>query len=143
LVVLGFEFRALCFLGRHSTVWDTIFALVNLERGFCSWPGQPGLQSSCCMLPMVLGMTGASHLMQTLYPHWPRTVILLISASWVVWDDKCKPPCPTIDWHGVSWTFCPGCPQTATLPISASQLARIIGKSHWHPAKYIFNWKVH
>jgi hypothetical protein len=35
---------------------------------------------------------------------------------------------------GVSRTICPGWPRTMILPISASQLARITGVSHWHPA---------
>jgi hypothetical protein len=31
---------------------------------------------------------------------------------------------------GVSWTPCPGCPWTMSLPISASQISRITGMSH-------------
>jgi hypothetical protein len=33
-------------------------------------------------------------------------------------------------WSGFLWTVCPGWPQTAILPISASQVARITGMSH-------------
>jgi hypothetical protein len=32
---------------------------------------------------------------------------------------------------GIPWTICPGWPWTTILPISASQIARIIGMSHW------------
>jgi hypothetical protein len=39
---------------------------------------------------------------------------------------------------GVSPTICPGCPWTAILLISASQVARITGMSHWHPEKNQF-----
>jgi hypothetical protein len=35
---------------------------------------------------------------------------------------------------GVSGNICPGSPQTAILLISASQIARITGISHWHLA---------
>jgi hypothetical protein len=35
-----------------------------------------------------------------------------------------------IDLDGISWTFCPGCPWTMILPISACQIARITGVSH-------------
>jgi hypothetical protein len=41
---------------------------------------------------------------------------------------------------GVSWTICPGWPQTVILPSSVSQVARIVGMNHWHPAFiYILN----
>jgi hypothetical protein len=33
--------------------------------------------------------------------------------------------------------FLPGLPRTAILRISASQLARIAGMSHWHPASLL------
>jgi hypothetical protein len=36
---------------------------------------------------------------------------------------------------GALWTTCPSRPQTAILPISASQVARITGVSHWLPAR--------
>jgi hypothetical protein len=39
----------------------------------------------------------------------------------------------------VSWTVCPGWPQTSILSISASQVARITGMTHiWCPAKTWF-----
>jgi hypothetical protein len=40
-------------------------------------------------------------------------------------------------WDEVLWIFCLGWPQTAILPISASQVARISAVSHWNPA-YLF-----
>jgi hypothetical protein len=41
---------------------------------------------------------------------------------------------------GVSRTICRGWPQTSILPISASQVARILGVSHQHPAKCSPDW---
>jgi hypothetical protein len=42
---------------------------------------------------------------------------------------------------GVSQTICLECPRNAILPISASQVTRIKGVSHWHTAYlYIFNF---
>jgi hypothetical protein len=37
---------------------------------------------------------------------------------------------------GVSWTICLGWPQTIIILISAFQVARTIGESHWCPASY-------
>jgi hypothetical protein len=39
---------------------------------------------------------------------------------------------------GVSWTVCPGWLQTLTLPVLASQVARITGVSHQHFARLIY-----
>jgi hypothetical protein len=61
---------------------------------------------------------------------WPRTAILLISASYIAWDDRHTPPSPAIVWDGVLLTFCPGWPLTMILKVSASQVARITGMSH-------------
>jgi hypothetical protein len=36
--------------------------------------------------------------------------------------------------NGISWIICQGWPWSMILPISASQVARITGVSHWHPA---------
>jgi hypothetical protein len=36
---------------------------------------------------------------------------------------------------GVSRSICLSWPQTSILPISAPQVAKIIGVSHWHPVK--------
>jgi hypothetical protein len=41
-------------------------------------------------------------------------------------------------YFGVLWTIWPVWPQTSILPISASQVARIIGMNHWHMAMNIF-----
>jgi hypothetical protein len=43
----------------------------------------------------------------------------------------------------VSWTICPGWPQTAILLISASQVARITGMGHWCLALTILLIKEH
>jgi hypothetical protein len=102
--LLGFELRALCLLGRHSTAWIMLPALFNLiifEIGtFCL--GQPGLLSPYYTLSLVDEMTGACNCVQLLVEMW------------------------------VLWTFCPDCPQTTILPILASQIATIIGISHEH-----------
>jgi hypothetical protein len=46
------------------------------------------------------------------------------------------PPSPAFFcWYEISWTFSPGWPQISILLISASQVARITGVSHWHLAK--------
>jgi hypothetical protein len=36
----------------------------------------------------------------------------------------------------IFWTICPGWPWISVLLLSASQIARIIGMSHWHSASY-------
>jgi hypothetical protein len=46
------------------------------------------------------------------------------------WDGKCIPPCPVIDWDGMSLIFCPGWPQNSILQISASQIAGITGANY-------------
>jgi hypothetical protein len=48
-----------------------------------------------------------------------------------------SPFCSSYFGDGDSRTICPGWPQTLILTISASQVARIIGVSHWHPAKLL------
>jgi hypothetical protein len=55
--------------------------------------------------------------------------VFLISASWVVWDNRYAPLCPAIDWDGVLRTF-PSWSQTSIVSISASQVAGITGMSH-------------
>jgi hypothetical protein len=62
---------------------------------------------------------------------------LHIFASHDSWDDRCAPPHPAVGWDGVSQTICPGWPQTLILLTSASQIARIIGMSHWHLATWL------
>jgi hypothetical protein len=63
------------------------------------------------------------------FPELAWIIILLISVSWVAWDDKHIAPHLAVGWNGVSTTFCPDWPWTTTLPISASQVARITGMS--------------
>jgi hypothetical protein len=68
-------------------------------------------------------------------PGLPGTVILLILAFWVSWDDRHMLPCLPINWVGVSWTLVPSWPQTVILPILVSQVANITGLSHQHLAR--------
>jgi hypothetical protein len=44
--------------------------------------------------------------------------------------------------RGVSWTVCLDWPRTSVLPISASQLPRIIGMTHWYPPTQIFSFQL-
>jgi hypothetical protein len=65
---------------------------------------------------------------------------LSISASCVAGiteKDHCAHYC-------VRWglTFCSGWPQTSILLVSASQVARVTGVSHWHPGLYDLKFKV-
>jgi hypothetical protein len=57
-------------------------------------------------------------------------MIFQISASCIVWDDRLLSLCPALDRDEVFRIIYPGCPQTAILPISASQVARIAGVGH-------------
>jgi hypothetical protein len=80
-------------------------------------------------------MTGAYHHAQLFYVEmgscklfflcqgWLGTTILLISASFVAWDDRCAPQFLTNGWDGVG-------PWPVILLISASQVAGITGMSH-------------
>jgi hypothetical protein len=52
-----------------------------------------------------------------------------------------SPFCSGYFRDGVSWTVCLGCPQIAILLISASQVTRITGVSHWCPV-LIVSWKL-
>jgi hypothetical protein len=47
-----------------------------------------------------------------------------------------SPFCFSYFGDGVLWTICMGWPQTAILPISDSQVARITGVNHWCPDGY-------
>jgi hypothetical protein len=60
-------------------------------------------------------------------PGCSGTTILQISASLLVWDDRHELLLPAIGWDRVSRALCLGWPWTAILPISASQVVRIIG----------------
>jgi hypothetical protein len=72
---------------------------------------------------------------------WPRlvwTMTLLFYASCCNWDDRYVPPCRAfVHWDVVSETFCLDWPWTTILPISSSQVAKITGVSHQHPAYFI------
>jgi hypothetical protein len=117
---------------------------------FCSWlfwssnlafcPGQTGPRSFYFMLPSVAcsAMPSFSHwdgVLQTYFFAWTG----LEPQSSPSYPSKhlgmtgTRPPCPTIDWDEFSLTFCLGWPGTI-LRISASQVARITGVSHWCPA---------
>jgi hypothetical protein len=105
LATLGFELRALCLLGRCSTVRATptsLFALVILEIVFC------------------------------FLPRLAWTSIFLSYASHCSWDDKHVPPGPAFFSIeiGPCEPFCLGWPGTTILPISASQVVMTIGVSH-------------
>jgi hypothetical protein len=52
-------------------------------------------------------------------PGWPETMIFLITASQIAWDDKPLLLCPATSWDGVLGTICLGWPHTKLLPISA------------------------
>jgi hypothetical protein len=55
---------------------------------------------------------------------------LPVHASLPSWDDRHVPPGPVIGWDGGLTNFSLGWSQTAILPISVSQVARITGMSH-------------
>jgi hypothetical protein len=64
-------------------------------------------------------------------PRLTWTVILLFYASCGSWDDMHVQQCPAFSTEMVSHrNFCPDWPGTMILPISVSQVARIIGISH-------------
>jgi hypothetical protein len=119
------------------------FALANLEIGSCFLPRLAWTTILLFYSYAITGMTGmrqhtwlfsieiGSHELFCL--GWPGTMILLISASCIAWNDRCA----TVLNYWLRWEFhklCSGWPQTAVLLISASQVARITGVSHWYPA---------
>jgi hypothetical protein len=57
-------------------------------------------------------------------------------------DDRCTPPHPAIGWDGVWHTFCLGWLRTMILPIFTSQVARIIGLSHYTQVLYTISLKI-
>jgi hypothetical protein len=93
-----------------------IFAKVNLDCG-----------APILCFPLMAKMTGMHYYAQ-LFPIEMGSHKLLISASLIAWDDRCASLCQAIGWVGVLWPFCLG---HKILPISASQVARITGMSHW------------
>jgi hypothetical protein len=98
-------------LARHSSaraIPPAHFALVILEIVDPTFcPGVPGLRSSYFELPTIDGMTSTHHT-QLFFP---------------------------LRWRSPKH-FCLGQPWTKILLILASQVARIIGISFWHQAKF-------
>jgi hypothetical protein len=67
------------------------------------------------------------------------TSLLLLYTSHCGWGERHTPLHPATGWDEVAWTFCPHWPQTTTLLLSASFVARITDVSHWQPAHhYLF-----
>jgi hypothetical protein len=102
--VLGFELRALTLPGRSFAIGampPAFFALVTFQIGFC-----------------IYAWTN----------HNPP--IYTFQSSW---DDRCSSPRPSWwRWHlSKFFFFCLCWPQTTTLLMSASQVIRIMGMSHW------------
>jgi hypothetical protein len=64
---------------------------------------------------------------------WIQDFILTKQALYCLSHDA-NPFCSGYFGVGISQTICPDWPKTTILPISVSQVARIAGISHWHPA---------
>jgi hypothetical protein len=109
LMVMGFELRDL-HLWHTWAMLPSCFAVVISEKGLALCPSCPRLRSSC-----------------------------LFYNSCHYWDDRCLRPCPGVGWDGISWTPCPGWSSAKTVLISASQVAKITGVSHRHPAKILIS----
>jgi hypothetical protein len=62
---------------------------------------------------------------------WPGIAILCISDFHGAWDDRFCHCSRLSEEVGVSQTPRTDCPRTAILQISASQVARLRGMSHW------------
>jgi hypothetical protein len=103
-VVLGFELRVWCLLGRHSTAWVTFFFNSSYFGARVSF-----------------------------LPSLSWTTIFLFYAS-CCWDDWWAPPCLyffiDMEWGCLTNFFCLGWPRAEIFLISASQIARIIGTNH-------------
>jgi hypothetical protein len=105
-VLLGFELRDSCLLGRHPTTEaiPPAFFCFGYFWGRVSLYAQASVDCD------------------------PTSFVSLHS-----WDDRHAPPCPSFSVQmgpdGLSPPH-PGWPQTVILPNSASRLARIIGLSH-------------
>jgi hypothetical protein len=79
---------------------------------------QTSLAHDPCTLPAITGMTGMHHYAQLFSfeiesgklfcSSCPGTVILLISASRIAWDERCEPLQLAIGWNRFLWTFCLG-----------------------------------
>jgi hypothetical protein len=106
--VVDFEIRTSHLLSKQSTIWamSSLFSLVNLKIECFFW---------------------FFYFLSRLF--W--IMLLLFQASCCRWGNRCTPPLPAFFcWNGVLLNFCPFWSQTAILPISAFQVARIIGINH-------------
>jgi hypothetical protein len=87
----------------------SLFVVVILEISSQFLPRLVWIMILLLMLPLVTGITGAHHHTQLFSFQmglrnfffffsfcWPGTMILLISASHVAWNDRHMPPCPAI-----------------------------------------------
>jgi hypothetical protein len=84
-------------------------------------------QQACATTPSFFPLRwGLANFLPRLF--W--NAILLISASYLVWDDRHEALHPAIDWDETH-TVCPSWSSTSVLLISASKVARITGMSHW------------
>jgi hypothetical protein len=104
LLVLELELRALDLLGRHSTCFSHV-----ASPFYCGYFWDKVF----------------------LFARTAWAVILLLYVSYHSWDDRHMPPCQAFShWDGGPANFFT---QTVLEPalISASQVARIIGMSHW------------
>jgi hypothetical protein len=130
LVILGFELRALCLLGRWSyklSHTPSPFLLHFSDRFSCFLL----MASLNCNPPTyALGVSGFIDLSHhdrfvcwdgsslTFCPGWPQTTVFLISTFWVA-ETTGKCHCAWLtDWNGVSLTFCSGWSWTVGLPSS-------------------------
>jgi hypothetical protein len=67
---------------------------------------------------------------------------LPICASLSSWGNRRILPHPAIGWHGVSWTFWPGWPQSMTfLILLDSQVTRITDFSHQLHFNFLLMWE--
>jgi hypothetical protein len=142
LAVLRFALRALCLQGRCSIASATppvllfgyigdrvsLFTQSGLDLNpMLSFPSYLEWQV-CTTTPISVEMGSYKLFAQASLEPWSSCSQLF------VWDDRCVSPlCPVIGWDWVLKTICSGWPQTVILPISASQVARITGLSHWCP----------
>jgi hypothetical protein len=118
-VVLGFELKASCWLGRYSTT-SLILSSNTVSRIFPkSVVGRANMSFFCkCVWDWGLNSGLAK---QELY-HLNHTS---------------SPSCSDYFEDGISWSICLDWPRTESLLISASQVARITDMSHQCPAIYV------
>jgi hypothetical protein len=71
----------------------------------------------------------------------PRLAWIEILLFYASHHDRDLSPCPAIDWDGIFRSICLDWSWTLILLIAVSQVARIIGDSHWHsPSLTTFIW---